>query len=167
MPTVKLYDPYKLVDPTKPMPAPVESRTIGGKFNGYSQLAAAGDENFPIESRYWERYARGAWAGLEKITGAEKRAELVEAIFPGPTIDLFSWRTICEVVEAARDQAKVTPDDSKAIVNAAHRFLAGLQYKVAMQHMVATDKNGALDLKELAADFPFLDWDNLLEVTYE
>lgn len=139
MPNVKLYDPYKINDPTeKGMPAPVAGRTRGGKFNGFSQLAVMGDDHFPIESKYWATYARGAMNKLETLLG-DSYDEVIDRIMPDNVIDTFSWRMICEMSEAAGEAVEKKQDP----VQAAHKYLADKQYEIAMKQRkeIADDSN--------------------------
>jgi len=79
-------------------------------------------------------YARGAWNKLGRLTGINY-LNLPEAILPNDVIDSFSWRMICEMVEAAADQAEKTPTDTAAIIAAAHKYLEEKQYEIARIHL--------------------------------
>lgn len=171
MPAVKLYDPYRIIDPTKPMPAPILSRSIGGKFNGYSRLAAMDDDHFPIDGTYWKRYAQGAWRKLDRLMGSSVMG-VPDRILPNEVIDSFSWRSICEIVEAACEQAEKTPTDEKAVVSAAHKFLANKQYEIARAHLDtlfgadAPKELDAVTMSQTLSDWLHENWDLIPEVEF-
>lgn len=127
MTTIKMYDPYKLKDPTnKGLPAPIAGRTHGGKFNGYSILAAMTDNDFPIDSKYWRSHAARAWIRLNDLTG-DLYSLIADTILPPAVIESFSWRMICEMVEAACDAAEDNPNQANPPIQAALDYLAGRQ----------------------------------------
>lgn len=171
MPTVKMYDPYRIIDPTKKMPAPELSRSIGGKFNGYSQLAAMDDDHFPIDSKYWAQYARGAWNKLGTLMGSAFMG-VPDLIIPPGSEDNFSWRTTCEIVEAACTQAEKTSEDKDAVAGAAHKFLADLQYEIARAHLEALlgaeapKEMDAITMSQTLSDWLQENWELIPEVSF-
>jgi len=118
------YDPYFLKDPTIPHSGiAIQGRSHGGKFTHKSILNTLADENLPIDSNGWAMYGRGAISHLEKIVGSDFAFEVLDTIFPNETIEQFSWRMICEMVELSATQAEKTPTDKNAIVSAARDYL--------------------------------------------
>jgi len=122
---MNFYDPYYIIDPTIPMSGIArQGRSNSGRFTSPSLLTDACDNNFPIDSKYWERYARGAW---KRLARSNDDPALPDLILPPNVTELFSWRMTCEMVEAACEQAERNPHDLKAIVFAAHKYLADAQ----------------------------------------
>ena len=168
---VKLFDPYRLVDPTQPAPAPVLSRSIGGKFNGYSMLAAMGDDHFPIDSLQWQRYARGAFLKLDRLLGGihYKYWEVADQIIPPAIEDQFSYRTQCEMVEAACDAIEKGEDP----VRAAHQRLEVMQNECArtyLDRLLGDEAPAELDAERVAEtiqNFLGEKYTELMEVHYE
>lgn len=118
---MKNFDPYYIKDPTKPRDwIATQGRTHGGRFAMKSILNGAGDDNFPIDSGYWARYARGARERLDAMRGEEFRREVID------DETIFSWRMICEMYEAARDALLAGKSDAEAIA-AAHAYLEARQ----------------------------------------
>ena len=147
---MKYYDPYYIKDPTQKKWTPVVSqgRTHSGRFNGNSILPSLTDDTFPIDSNGWSMYANGAWIALEKAIGDyDTFRPIADAILPDDVIGQFSHRMICEMVEAARDQAKIDNKDHIRIINAAHRYLTAKQYEIArtlLQEELAKDENAVV-----------------------
>lgn len=124
---IQFFDPYKIVDPTRPMPAAVQGRSQGGRFTHRSVLTNAGDNNFPINSAFWQGYARGAWRRLARLTGDAYQL-IADRIIPRGREEMFSWRMTCEMLEAACERIESTGDlDIEATVAAAHDFLRSKQ----------------------------------------
>ena len=124
---IKFYDPYYKIDPTtKHDFVPVQGRTNGGRFTRSSILTGMGDTSFPIDSVWWERYARGV---IEKVISLRDR-DFADRILSDDDILNFSWRMICEMYETARDALKANKSDEEAI-QAAHDYLATKQWETA------------------------------------
>lgn len=122
---MNFYDPYYIIDPTLPLSEVVrQGRTNSGRFSNSWMLNGSRDENFPIDSQHWARYARGAW---KRLARSNDDPALPDLILPPNVTELFSWRMTCEMVEAACTQAERNPHDIDAIVFAAHKYLADAQ----------------------------------------
>lgn len=171
MPTVRLYDPYRIIDPTdkNAVSIRIASRTARGRFNG--NAVEYGENSYPIESHYWAMAARWEWQELGRLMGSAFLGT-PDMILPPPVTDNFSWRMICEMVGAACKVAKVYRYDKAAVVSAAHKYLADVQYETARAHL--DDLMGAEAPKELDAvtmsqtisDWLHESWDLIPEVTY-
>lgn len=171
MPTVKMYDPYRIIDPTDKgaVSVRVASRTSGGRFNG--SAIEYGENSYPIESKYWSMGARWEYEELGRLMG-DHYFGVPEQILPNETIDRFSWRAICEIVGAACKQATLTPSDIPAIVSAAHKFLAEKQYEIARAHLdallgaEAPREMSAIDVSQTLSDWLHENFDLIPEVSY-
>lgn len=168
--TVKLYDPYYLLDPTIPeVPSLNVSYQGVAKhlhFGGYGK-AEKTEYNFPIDSNMWRSYALGAWNRLARIT---KNIRLPDLILPNSIANDFSWRMTCEMVEHAADQAEKTPCNEAAIVRAAHEYLARKQYETARAKLdellgnEGTQEYTAIELSEVLSNWFAENWDLIPEV---
>ena len=120
---MKNFDPYYIKDPTKPhAPVAQTGRASDGRFTAKLETNTMTDENFPIDSRWWSRYALGTRQRVHSM-----RPHLPGLIFPDPEGEtIFSWRMICEMYEAARDALLAGSSDEEAIA-AAHAHLAAKQ----------------------------------------
>lgn len=133
----EMVDPYYMVDPTLPMPAPILSRSVGGKFAGYSTLAAMADEHCQPDSKRWAALARGAQKAL--LDAADPSIDPIEAIMGGFRIE-FTWRMIAEMLEAACDVADKAPLDLDGMCRAAWDHLRVKQietYKAEQERQAA------------------------------
>ncbi len=125
---MNFFDPYYIIDPTRPISKVAhQGRSYSGRFTHNSIFTGAGDDNFPIDSPLWARYARGAW---KRLARSNDDPALPDLILPPNVTDLFSWRMTCEMVEAACKQAERTPNDIESIVFAAHNYLADAQDEI-------------------------------------
>lgn len=120
---MKKFDPYYIKDPTKPhAPVAQTGRASDGRFTAKLETNTMTDENFPVDSRWWSRYALGTRQRVHSM-----RPHLPGLIFPDPEGEtIFSWRMICEMYEAARDALLAGKSDEEAIA-AAHAHLAAKQ----------------------------------------
>lgn len=155
METVKLFDPYYVKDPThKNLPAPVIGRTRGGRYDGYSQLAAMTDDDFPINARYWSNGIERLMVKLHVHLTAHTCEQVMKVIWPNETMRKFSWRMIWEMLYEvlqltdagerdphrlaaaalaylARKQAELIPDESdrlQAYLKANWKNIPGVEY---------------------------------------
>jgi len=124
---MKFIDPYYQIDPTTQHDfVPVQGRTNGGRFTRPSILTGMGDSSFPIDSRYWSRYARGV---IGKVISLRDRA-FADRVLSDEVIEDFSWRMICEMFEEARDALQAGKSDDEAVA-AAHDYLKRKHWETA------------------------------------
>ena len=120
-------DPYYQHDPTiATLPLARQGRTYSGKFSAKSVWTDVTEDHFPIDSVGWRSYALGAFQRLGRIV-CDRYYTIANAIIPNEVIEKFSWRMVCEMVDAAADQAEKTPTDDQAIIAAGHKFLMDKQ----------------------------------------
>lgn len=118
---MKMYDPYYKVDPTKSRTIePQGGRSTDGRFTPKLLTNAMTDDDFPIDSAWWKRYAIGTRVRLDTTWGEDFR----RMVIPDETI--MSWRMICEMYEVARDAKLAGKTDDEAITSA-HDYLAKKQ----------------------------------------
>lgn len=98
-------------------------RTSAGRFTNRGSLSVLCDNDFPPNSPYWARYARGAFFDIGEMLGKEYFS-FADLVFPGETIQSFTWRTICEMLEASLDLATSGERDIQKLADAAHAKLA-------------------------------------------
>lgn len=96
-----------------------QSRTRTGRYNGYSALAVATGDDFPPDSVYWMREAKAAKNALAEALGGNNYSIWVEMVWPGESIDAFTWRTICEMTEAALHEFEGGETDPEKLALAA------------------------------------------------
>ncbi len=101
-------------------------RSASGRYTWKGTLSVMGDDDFPPDSRYWRRYALGAIDAIVGVLGEEKASELRELIFPDITIQSFTWRTICEMLEDSLKLARAGEQDLEKLAAAAHAKLEQL-----------------------------------------
>lgn len=106
-------------------------RTNSGRFAYAGVLSYSTEDDFPPESKYWKSYAMGAAHKLAKIIGNDAYFEFGEICWPGDTIQLFTWRTICEMIEEAIPLAESGERDAEKLAAAAHGKLEKLVASVA------------------------------------
>lgn len=124
-------DPY--VD--KPVPSLDEiaarrinnvGRTAGGRFTYAGILAFSTEDDFPPDSKYWRQYAMKACNKLADIIGDDAYFQFGDICWPEKTIEDLTWRTICEMAEAAILLAKDGERDVQKLASAAHDKLENL-----------------------------------------
>lgn len=123
-------------DPYQNMQIPAESeiaarlpdhrgRGESGRFTWKGTLSVMSDNDFPPDSLYWRGYALGAMDAFKELL-QDKAGDCIELIFPGKTIQSYTWRTICEMIEAAVKLARAGEQDIQKIAEAAHAELEKL-----------------------------------------
>lgn len=160
---MKFTDPYYQINPTKPHdPTAQTGRSLDGRFTAKLTTNTMADDNFPINSRWWSRYAKGV---IGKVISLRDRA-FADRILSDDDIDNFSWRMICEMYEAARDALQAGKSDDDA-VQAAHDYLKGKQIETAKQIMDETMANptaSALEQSSAIDQWMTLNWENIPEI---
>jgi hypothetical protein len=84
------------------------------------------EEDFPPDSMYWRRYALGAIDATIDVLGDDAAHELRELVFPNITIQSFTWRTICEMLEESLKLARAGERDLEKLAAVAHAKLEQL-----------------------------------------
>lgn len=160
---MKFTDPYYKLDPTTQHDfVPVQGRTNGGRFTRPSILTGMGDSSFPVDSRYWSRYAKGV---IGKVVNLRDR-DFADRILSDDDIIGFSWRMICEMFEEARDALQAGKTDDEAVA-AAHDYLKRKQIETAKKIMDATMSDptaSAIDQSDAIDQWMTLNWENIPEV---
>lgn len=158
---MKFYDPYYLIDPTKPHdPTAEQGRASDGRFTARLETNTLTDENFPIDSVWWRRYAVGTRIKLDTLRGEDFRRMVI------PNEEIFSWRMICEMYEAARDALTAGKSEDEAIA-AAHAYLAAKQAEVSKAELDAVMSNPASSALEQSAaidKWMTANWETIPEV---
>lgn len=101
-------------------------RTAGGRFAYAGVLSLSTEEDFPPDSKYWKMYAMRAIRQLVEIIGDDAYFQFGDICWPGQTIQELTWRTICEMTEAAVELAKGGERDAEKLAGAAHEKLEKL-----------------------------------------
>lgn len=155
---MKFYDPYYLLDPTKPHDWEAhQGRTSDGRFAIKSILISAGDNNFPIDSTYWKRYAVGTRNRLDAMRGEDFRFSVI------PNETPFSWRMLCEVYEIARDSLLANDPDETAITKA-HQYLQDKQFSTARHLLKNVLDAGIVNECEALCHWFNVNWDLIPEI---
>jgi len=127
----EVRDPYEL----KSVPSYSEvatrlhdnrGRSASGKYTWKGALSVMADDDFPPDSPYWRRYALGAIDATIDVLGDDAAHELRELVFPNITIQSFTWRTICEMLEESLKLARAGERDLEKLAAVAHAKLEQL-----------------------------------------
>lgn len=157
---MKFTDPYYQIDPTKPHDPVAESgRDATGRFTAKLSTNTLTDDNFPINSRWWSRPAKGVWGKIISLRGID----FAFRVLPDEFIDSFSWRMICEMFEEARDALQAGKSDDEAVA-AAHDYLKRKQIETAAKMPDGTEPSPIIsggEVLETSVSASTLDDENL------
>ena len=95
-----------------------KGRTVGGRFTRRDLIEYEAND-FPADSLFWKQAARGSADALAAVVGGERYATWADLVWPGETIQTFSWRSIAEMNEAAIRLAMSGQHDLTSLARAA------------------------------------------------
>lgn len=93
------------------------ARTVNGRLQGQAARKDPphADLEYPPDSKYWSGHAQATATVLFGRVGKDTFSRIVDAVWPGETIQNHTWQTICLTYEAGVSASRLGKSEAEII----------------------------------------------------